>query len=1404
MKPRKWVIVFAVFAFLCGSVVYKGITFLEENKNIERFMGEAVSSSIKGHFSVDRVRIGFLSIYLENVTIALATHYYTASVRDIKISFSLLKLIRSRGNIAQSISKIILICPQVDISLKNIRGAFASGTTVGFSMPSSQKNADLYSLVNNFPINQFLIRKGVVRVFGIENEALALGEDCSGNLRNDAAGIYFELRGALASRKKNLFISGIFSRKYQRNHISVRLDKANIGKPIRWQTVELRSGTLDGTCEFSFPDILTAKTFESAGWVHIRNADVAVDKIEKPISSAMLSMSLANTILRIDSSGCIWNGVKVKVGGTWDPIFKTDSTCAMTVECEGLRLESLFPTISAALSEKVRGIGWVKATVAQRTLTSETSFTVAGGGIKTLGIPLLFSAKGFLSSSQISMDTFVIRAPGALAAGSGIVNFEKSMPAYSISYSLQTDSVPQLPALQGSKKLFAHGSLHGLGTKTHLEAVIGAEKAYFFGVPIGSPDVSLRMDDFKRLAFDFSPNNAAFLRASGTLDSISFKNPRLQATVAAGDSAIKSMLGKNNAAVARLLDSAGINAVVSLSGGRLTMHGVASICCPPVRGAVRFQIDRNLENSTTFWRFSPQQLMVNDSPIVCGGKGSFTENVVTIDSFATSCGIRGSGRYDLNLTSLEALLHYRDVSLCALNTWFFNRRLPVKSGALSGMTRISGVHGRISTDSDLHVRRAAIGYLTNIEADPAIKSKETLLTILPMTIRKDNKELLWLDTISNRNGSVFSGHFNNISLHSLFSPESIIDDTGAGQNDIQGNCSGQFKSLTTGLPLSFTATCPFMSIGKWRIDSVCTRVVVSDRGCTIKELSASDGGRASILCSGSVPWAVFTNENNGDSTVHPDTMNLRLNVDGDLLASIEKNVGGLFGAPIAGTGRGSIEIQLQGTPGNVHICKAKGGIARGTLRVKPYVREDIKDFSFFLTMEDPDSTYAGVDSSSPSANITITMNGTIGKRPIRINSIHKIPDGFEPFRIGFLDMGIIQVSTPKGGVDLNVPGLMEPAATAEVEFAPKHPFKAFTISGPLHRPCITGTWILRDGEFTYPFLKTGATASELNLFPYIVWDFDLKAANRKVKYYYDATAKTTKILRLVECYLDPVSSLSIRGCDKDKTFKLLGALRSYKGSVFFRKVFDLNFEVGLDFTPQPLPSGKGFDNRPIIWGSAEALSEKNRFDRTKVTLVTRDSITGALSEKGRFYGMRFKVTSDAEEIPGELETDFFSTQEGKRAASMEGAGELVSTVGEQYVHRFLLQNLESRLAKSLGLDVITFETSIASNYFNKIYNKQVVNLSYDWNYLAFANVGITFGRYFFYDKVFFKWRTELIPVDMLIRPEYTMGFEFQPLNYFMMDFDYGMRIGQKSLEQNPKVYMQLRLPIEGVRKYFNF
>jgi hypothetical protein len=55
-----------------------------------------------------------------------------------------------------------------------------------------------------------------------------------------------------------------------------------------------------------------------------------------------------------------------------------------------------------------------------------------------------------------------------------------------------------------------------------------------------------------------------------------------------------------------------------------------------------------------------------------------------------------------------------------------------------------------------------------------------------------------------------------------------------------------------------------------------------------------------------------------------------------------------------------------------------------------------------------------------------------------------------------------------------------------------------------------------------------------------------------------------------------------------------------------------------------------------------------------------------------------------------------------------------------------------------------------------------------------------------------------------LQPEYNVGFEIQPLQYLLMDVNYGIHQGEKSLEYNPQVNLRLELPIKDFRKYFDF
>jgi len=201
----------------------------------------------------------------------------------------------------------------------------------------------------------------------------------------------------------------------------------------------------------------------------------------------------------------------------------------------------------------------------------------------------------------------------------------------------------------------------------------------------------------------------------------------------------------------------------------------------------------------------------------------------------------------------------------------------------------------------------------------------------------------------------------------------------------------------------------------------------------------------------------------------------------------------------------------------------------------------------------------------------------------------------------------------------------------------------------------------------------------------------------------------------------------------DNSFKVLGSLRSNTGSVFFARTFDRNVDVGLDFVPQPLGPGKGFDNTPIIWGARKRCPTPAGSTASKLTLLVGDSGTGGLSERGRFYDAHLKIGNNIENFPGQSQQQFVNDQ---------GSNTALWAVPASWCRRWAsstctvccFRTLNAASPRHWGLDVINVETSIASNYFSKLYMHQ-----FDWNkwdYLTFANVGVTVGRYILYDKVF--------------------------------------------------------------------
>jgi len=1387
MKLRKWIPILFCGAIIAAGAGYGALRHFEKSRQLEQFLTRQLSLVTHGTVTVGHVRFGFFSVYLEDVNAALSLQSCTAVVHNIQVSFSLRKLLKTHGDFGKSISRIILLSPRVEFSFSD-------------SLQKKPLNtAELLTAFRSLPLDFLLVKKGAVSIKTASGFALTIGEELNGKLWEDARGVSAELQGKFASRNRNLYLSAYLSASGRDHHASVRVDNAQVQKPILIPGARIVSGMVNSAFTFTFSDSVSAETLVSAGWLKIFHGVCAVDKSEQPVSGIGVSVSLKDKMFSVDSLCGTWNGILLRGEGTVDLSSVGSGSSDFIMRGMGIRPE-LLTFVPSVVTRNLSGMGWFELHVKREKNVVDRQVLLSAGGMQfsNQSITGLFG-NGHWGNGHLTVDTLALKGPDFSATGSGMVDYEKLPVAYSLSYAGRFDSLIIVPALHG--RVSVHGSLHGLGANFHHDAVVFGDSLSFYGISLGSPKIKVTIPQRGPLSFLSFPGNEASVSVRGAIDSVTSQLPFVNCHIALGKSAALGLLSKTGLSLVPVAhDSAWGSIAFSGSAAAFSMSGTMGLALgkgsdrPGIRGNGDLVIDKSKNNEQYNWRFTTNNLTVADSSFFVRGEGSFVRNMLVVDSIAVLPYVRIAGFVGLGQNgTVELTARYKNFPVGKLIA--VTGAAPVSHGYLSGATRVTGATAHPRTDSELHCHGVSIGALPDFETDIVMSTRDAVVTILPFIIRQSGRQVSAVDSVTTKNGLHFSGTFQNVDIYSLVR-EILPEEFAKEKHELRGTVNGTFSSAVSGTNIAdVNLHANSIALDGWRMDSVDAAFSLTQKGFLFHSLSASDSSRAKLRANGFVPFSSFTND-------WPDTDTLRLSgsLSGDLIASFERNASKPFNLPVAGHGIGVVEVSLLGVAGDITFTKAQVQIPRATVRIKPYVAEPIKDFSLMLMGLGMQRDSAGnSEEENGRKKLTLDINATIAHRPIRIHNTHVIPQGFEPIRFGFLDLGALLVSTPKHGVDVHVPGLTDIGVFSDVECEGKAPWPEFAVSGPADKICLSGTWIIRSTDITFPPFDNVETRVP-DLFPFIQWNVDVRVGNRNVKYIYD-TGKDRRLMRLVECYIDPVSILSLHGRDLDKTFRITGSIRSSKGAIFYSRTFDRNVDIGLDFVPQPLGNGnRGYDNMPIIWGSAEAISDTSRFDWIKLTLLTRDSISGAFSERGRLYDMHFRVGSSIESVAGETQQRF-ANEEKDKYMSVTGAGSFVSNVGEQYIHRLLFQNLERRLAKSLGLDVVTIETSIASNYFNRLNNRQ--NDLNRWDYLALANVGVTMGRYIFYDKIFLKWRTELISVDTLLKPEYNVGFEIQPLQYLLMDVNYGIQVGDK-IEQNPQVNLELRLPIKDIRHYLHF
>jgi len=1380
MRPRKWVIALGLCVFAFFAALNQVSKYLENHRNLEKLLIQGISPFIKGSFDVQKVRLGIFTAHLKNVVFLLPGHSASIKIRDIKVGLSIYRLVKFRGDLSRSINKIILNGPLIDISFfPSSSDPDSSSGQEMLSFPDGINPEDVAVIVpDELPVKHLIVKKGVIRLYQEGGDTVVLGEQLSGTmLAGSGTETAINLSGKLGSVKNNLALQGSISWRGEKNRLSVRLNGAAINKPVSFPDFCITQGALSGTVEFVFPSKISLSELETDGWIRVENGTCRFTEKNHLLHSVQMKMSMAGRKWMVDTLSCQYKRMKLDLRGHWD--LSRGPSSYFEYSCTGINGDSLSAILMPEMKGKLTGEGWCEGKFSGTKFANGLKVNVSGGGLSVWGYPIVsVNADMRLDSMGVRVDSAVILSPGTVIFAEGKIEPGREYAAYDAKIRAVVDSIPSLPGFSG--RLRASGVLCGAKEITRMQFNVSGDGITYNNIAIGDLECNVKHKNNQIVISAPDSGNDRGMDFSGVINDPFGKLPRAKISAKLGYDQINRLLERKHA-MYTLPDSirVDINAEGWVDTFRVNLEAV--LRDSSLDGAVAGSMGK-VGESPLMWNLSGKKLTFNGVPVPFYCSGKLYEDSVMVDSLSALNGIRGNGKVSLGSDpfTCEARVGY-DIQISRLLSFMPGLSLKVDSGRLKGSSKISGSVTDPEIRSELHVKELSSGALSGLQTDAIVSLCSGRLTILPFVIRKDKHIVAAFDTIRHSNDSVsFTGEFDDIDLKALFGAF-IPRDLG-----LESNISGQVRTSGRGFPLLVYFSTPSLRVNDFSFDSLTFKGSVVPSGLKVERISASEGNRLQLSAAGYVPWSVL-----GRGASETDTLRATVDLQGDLLASIEKNVD----SPIGGQGKGSASIDFYGVPGNWVFTSGKVSIPEGNLTLKPFVLDEIKDFSFSMN----------VDSLS---RVHTMIKGSIRRRPVKIFSSHDIPPGYESFQIGPLDFGVMQMETPKNGIHVHLPGFMAPGEIGDIEFAGKSPFRKFTISGPLDRLRITGTWILRDLEFTFPFLNTNEMPWEFDPFPYVTWDMDLRAGNRKVMYFWDLAGKKRRIMRFVEGYLDPVSVVKVRGRDLDKTFRLYGLIRSFKGAAYYGKVFDRNFDVGVEFVPQKLKDGRSYDNMPILWGSAEAFSDTSRFDRIKLTCLVNDPVNGAVSERGRLVegkqlNVSFHLSSEFEELPGESERDFYR-EAGLNFTTLGKAGGMVSSFGEQYFHRYLLQKWERRLAKSVGLDVINIESSIASNYFNKLYNRQFDGRLGQDDYLALANVGITVGRYFFRDFLFLKARGELIPIDTVLKPEYSIGLEFQPSRYLTMDFNYGIRKGEAEIEHNPRLNMQLMLPITRLRKLMNF
>ncbi len=370
------------------------------------------------------------------------------------------------------------------------------------------------------------------------------------------------------------------------------------------------------------------------------------------------------------------------------------------------------------------------------------------------------------------------------------------------------------------------------------------------------------------------------------------------------------------------------------------------------------------------------------------------------------------------------------------------------------------------------------------------------------------------------------------------------------------------------------------------------------------------------------------------------------------------------------------------------------------------------------------------------------LTGTLAGEPIVLKSFGKDLKSrrpLEPLVIHSwgLNFGVIGLKTSQKGIPIHIPGMMEKGEKVWVTAKGKAPGEYFYLAGTSEHPTLRGFAYIRDGNITYPFDEGKKKSEKKNKKPDFITDvlnrmvWDITVLPQRNVHYVKTIAGLLDKVWINAIVTSPENGLHFSGTISDQTFRIVGKVESTRGTIEY---LDLNFSVE--------KFGAEFDRSqilPVVYGRARTtVTDSTGFPyNIYLTLYTLDPITKIEQERGRWGKIRFRLSTDNPNIgtsEGQILTALgyyslgYSTKNNAKLRSM--ATDVIGISADRLLLRPLFRPVERRLESALHVDMVNIRSRFAQNMIELNYNRDIYySRQIDPRYLIFRSTQITIGKY---------------------------------------------------------------------------